>query len=198
MPHILTSEHADTETFEDYLRIYKLIQKTNVLDPKPEDVEELRRELTAHPRLWRFAGNTARLASDAAINRWNTTALVKESTKYGMETLRGELGYEASSPMERMLIEQVVLCWVNLNIMEWHHNDRLAGSHLAEDGLYWDRRLSTAQRRFTHACTSLARVRKLVQSTLAAQPLAKQVAATKPAPVSQLKACNSKTFRVKR
>jgi len=78
-----------------------------------------------------------------------------------MKAMREELGYEEAAPMVRMLIEQVVLCWVNLNITELVHNDRLGGNHVAEDGIYWDRRLGNAQRRFTRACESLARVRKL-------------------------------------
>lgn len=157
-----TSQEEGADTFEVYQTCYRLVERTNTLDPKPEDVKELRRILAEHPTLWRMAGDTARLASDKAVDQWNTTALVKESTKRGMKALREELGYETAAPMERMLIEQVILCWVNLNIMELVHNDRLAGNHVAEDGLYWDRRLSSAQRRFTHACNSLARVRKLM------------------------------------
>lgn len=154
------------ETFEVYQRVYKLIGTTNTADPAPDDVAELRRILAEHPTLWRFAGDTARMASEKSVDLWNATVLIKESTKRGMEALLGELGYEGATPMERMLIEQVVLCWVNLNIMEMVHNARLAGNHIAEEGVYWDRRLNNAQRRFTRACDSLARVRKL---TLAAE-----------------------------
>ncbi len=78
-----------------------------------------------------------------------------------MEILRGDLGFADAPPLERLLIEQVVLCWVNLHMLELRHNDRLAGNHSTEAGLYWDRRLSTAQRRFTRATESLAKVRVL-------------------------------------
>src|ERR1043165_687491 len=129
MTRISDAKRKEAGTFETYQYLQGLVERTNILDPKPEDVEELRRILAEHPSLWRFAGDTARLASDKAIDHWNTTILVKESTKRGMEALRAELGYEAATPMERMLIEQVVLCWVNLNIMELVHTDRLAGNH---------------------------------------------------------------------
>ena len=36
-------------------------------------------------------------------------------------------------------------------------------------GMYWDRRLSAAQKRFTRACETLARVRKLSLNTPALQ-----------------------------
>lgn len=78
-----------------------------------------------------------------------------------MEVLRDDLGFAEAPPLERLLIEQVILCWVNLQMLELVHNDRLAANHTPEAGLYWDPRLSTAQRRFMRATESLARVRKL-------------------------------------
>ena len=36
-------------------------------------------------------------------------------------------------------------------------------------GLYWEKRLNAAQRRFTHACMTLSRVRKLSRNTPALQ-----------------------------
>ncbi|HEV8136372.1 MAG TPA: hypothetical protein VGP85_16955 [Pyrinomonadaceae bacterium] len=36
-------------------------------------------------------------------------------------------------------------------------------------GMYWEKRLSAAQRRFTRACETLARVRKLSRNTPALQ-----------------------------
>jgi hypothetical protein len=156
---------VDTDSFKEIKNLRDLIDRTNKEKPKPADVQELRRVLADSPKLWRVAGNMATLASEAAVNRWNATPFVKESVKRGMEVLRDDLGFADAPPLEKLLIEQVVLCWVNLHMLELVHNDRLAENHTTEAGLYWDRRLSTAQRRFVRATESLARVRKLTSAT---------------------------------
>jgi hypothetical protein len=40
---------------------------------------------------------------------------------------------------------------------------------VSELGMYWEKRLTAAQRRFTRACETLARVRKLSRNTPALQ-----------------------------
>jgi hypothetical protein len=156
---------VDTDSFGEYKKVRDLINRTNREKPKPADVQELRRVLAESPKLWRVAGNMATLASEAAVNRWDATPFVKESVKRGMEVLRDDLGFASAPPLERLLIEQVVLCWVNLHMLGVVHSYRLVESHTTETGLYWDRRLSTAQRRFMRATESLARVRKLTSAT---------------------------------
>ena len=83
------------------------------------------------------------------------------------------MGYDASPPLERLLIEQIVVCHLNLYVLEINSAGKLCASHTTEAGLYWDRRLTSAQRRFTRAVTALAKVRKLklpsVQVDIAAE-----------------------------
>ena len=72
------------------------------------------------------------------------------------------LGHAESSPLERLLIQQVTLCWLNLNLTEYRHTNVMKQSISLAQGIYWDKRLSMAQRQFTRACESLARVRRLL------------------------------------
>jgi hypothetical protein len=83
--------------------------------------------------------------------------------------MREQLGYEESPPLERILIEQILVCWVNLYVLEINSATKLCESHSTETGLYWDRRLTGAQRRFRRASESLARIRKLSRNTPALQ-----------------------------
>jgi hypothetical protein len=55
----------------------------------------------------------------------------------------------------------VTLCWLNLNLLEYRHVNSMKQSITLTLGAYWDKRLSMSQRRFTRACESLARVRRL-------------------------------------
>jgi hypothetical protein len=169
------------KTFEDYQRIRKLIEATNKENPKAADVKALRAELASNPMLWRFAGNTARLASETIISRLDASALVKESTLRGMEEMRAELGYEAAPHLERLVIEQVVLCWVRLHITEIQHCQFTSGEHTLTSGIYWDKRLTNAQRRFMRASESLAKVRKLASAAKLAEARANATNKTKAA-----------------
>ena len=86
-----------------------------------------------------------------------------------MQELRNELGYLESFSLEKILIEQILVCWVNLYVLEINSATKLYESHSTETGLYWDKRLTGAQRRFRRASESLARVRKLSRNTPALQ-----------------------------
>jgi hypothetical protein len=91
-----------------------------------------------------------------------------------MQSIRADLGYATSPPLEQLLIQQVSLCWLNLNLVEFRHVNIMKQSITLTLGAYWDKRLSMAQQRFTRACESLARVRRLsrripIQVNIAAQ-----------------------------
>ncbi len=85
----------------------------------------------------------------------------RECWKQRLEAMRSDLGYASASPLERLLIQQVTLCWLNLNAVEYKHSNVMQQSITLTLGIYWEKRLSAAQRRFTRACESLARVRRL-------------------------------------
>ncbi len=76
--------------------------------------------------------------------------------------MRDNLGWSAASEIERILIEQICLNWLRLNLLESIHFIKTTGSHSSEHGIYWEKRLSGAQRRYLRACESLAKVRKLL------------------------------------
>ena len=50
--------------------------------------------------------------------------------------MRGDLGYAEASALERLLIQQVTLCWLNLNLAEYRftnvtkQSDLVGGRHL--------------------------------------------------------------------
>lgn len=93
----------------------------------------------------------------------------RQCWKHRLEFMRKDLGYENASPLERLLIQQVTLCWLNLNIVEFRHSNLMQQSITLTLGMYWEKRLSAAQRRFTRACETLARVRKLSRNNPALQ-----------------------------
>ncbi|REJ76262.1 MAG: hypothetical protein DWQ47_11655 [Acidobacteria bacterium] len=90
--------------------------------------------------------------------------LVSEFIGLRILEMRDELGWEESSMLERLHIEQVCLCWLRLYLVESGHAYLLDGSHSLSAGRYWEQRLDGAQKRFVRATNGLARVKKLLVS----------------------------------
>src|ERR671918_2384035 len=97
------------------------------------------------------------------------TAAMKECWKHRLQVLKKDLGYEEAPLLEKLLIQQAALCWLKLNLVELSYSGTMAQSVTLTLGVYWEKRLSAAQKRFTRACETLARVRKLSRNTPALQ-----------------------------
>ena len=90
----------------------ELVRRTHKSNPKPKDVEALRQHLQQHPELWRVAGNVAEFAYDRLVDAAaGDQVVVRESLRTGRLAMCDDLGCQHSSPLERLLIDQVVLCW---------------------------------------------------------------------------------------
>lgn len=142
--------------FED---LQALIKKTDKENPKPEDMKLMRRLLDKNSSLIKI-NELSELAVKRVIETISTSALSQELLRRQIEEKREELNYNSASLMERMLIDQIILCHVRLNNIEMLHAAKTYERHSSEHGLYWDKRLNSAQKRFTQACESLAKVRK--------------------------------------
>lgn len=145
----------------EYEDVMALVKKTDKENPKPEDLTKMKRFLDKDSRLVELNDFSER-AFSRTIELITTSALLKEIYRRQIEEKRESLGYQAASPIERILIDQVVICWFRLTNLEMTHAAKTYENHRSETGLYWDKRLNSAQRRFTRACESLAKVNKLL------------------------------------
>jgi hypothetical protein len=71
--------------------------------------------------------------------------------------------------LEQLLIQHAALCWLKLTLAELAYSGVMKGSITLTLGLYMEKRLSMAQKRFTRSCETLTRVRKLSRSIPALQ-----------------------------
>ena len=155
---------------DKYTKLNELVKNTHKDKPNPEHLAELRRFFDDDPELWRTTGNMARRTLDHLLRTYySQSAYLRECVSRRIQEMREGLGYAESPPLERILIEQLLVCWVNLYVLEINSATKLCESHSTETGLYWDRRLTGAQRRFRRASESLARIRKLSRNTPALQ-----------------------------
>jgi len=149
----------------------QLLDKTNKEHPSAKDVQALSDLLSGHRslELWRNVLSAAQFAERAVIENSPAVPGVKECWKHRLSSLREELGYVGAPILEQLLIQQAALCWLKLNLVELSYSCAMKQSITLTLGVYWEKRLSAAQRRFTKACESLARIRKLSHRSPALQ-----------------------------
>ena len=159
-------------------RFHSVLMRANKERPRDSDIKALRNLLDGNTelRLWEAVVGMGALAEsqvlDTIVN--GSGQGMRECWRRRLESMRTDLGYADSSALERLLIQQVTLCWLNLNLIEYRHTNIMKQSITLNLGMYWEKRLTMAQRRFTRACDSLARVRRLspripVQVNIAAE-----------------------------
>jgi hypothetical protein len=121
-----------------------------------------------------LGGNLARQAQLVLIDKFSSTNLLyKESLKRKTELLRSEVAGPNPTPLEKLLAERVVACWLHLNHLEMLYASKESMS--LELGAYYQRSISTAHKRYLSAIKSLATVRKLALPVLQVNIARRQV-----------------------
>lgn len=160
------------------LKFHNLLAKVNKENPQPGDVEAFSNLLNNNKdrQLWKRIMGMGSLAEHNALDNFlgDRGQGSLECWKLRLEAMRSDLGYASSPALEKLLIQHITLCWLNLNGIEFKHSNLMKQSITLTLGVYWDKRLTEAQKRFTRACESLARVRRLsrripIQVNIAAQ-----------------------------
>ena len=139
---------------------------------------EVRRVHDELPELWRITGDLA----DQAARAWMTTAMGKkrrtavEATERMAADLRQQLAGPDAPPLERLLAERAVVCWLQLNYVDTILAQRLGGDGLSRGQIemYQDW-LDRAQKRYLAALKTLAQVRKLLVPVVQVNIADKQV-----------------------
>lgn len=167
-------EHQQSQNTEEIReQFHSLLTKVNKDRPSPTEIQALKDLLYNNKglELWKSVVGMGELAESQALDTIlsGSGQGMRECWKQRLQAMRTDLGFAKSPALERLLIQQVTLCWLNLNLTEYRHTNVMKQSISFACGLYWDKRLSTAQRRFTRACETLARVRKLSRNTPALQ-----------------------------
>jgi len=150
-------------------------------------LKALRHVLDEHPEIWQKAGNLAahaeqtwtRLVADG-------NALALESIRREAERLRGTLLGPCPSPIERLLVDQIVACWLQAK-----HAEVASASQVSSviQARFRDQRLDRAQRRYLSAMKTLSQIRGLTQS-LPAAAMSRAGASTPPGKARQNAAGN--------
>ena len=159
---ILASSDAKSPLNKAEIRKFKaLVHKTNVEHPKPKDMQALRKMLTETPNLWRAMGDLAKLSLKVALaGKWLNPSICV-SIESGIDDLKKEFGYKDAQPIEKLLIDQIIVSWVWLQRSQMEYGAVCNESTSLSEVGYWEHRVAAAEDRFLRVCTALARLRKL-------------------------------------
>lgn len=145
-------------------RARELIRDVDKKKPDPAAVAEFEKALDTLPGLALALSDLAGWVQQGIVKNLGT---VPKSVEMALlrrpAELRAELGYQEAAPLERLLIDHVVTCWLRQQQIELLYSDKWKGSLSTESADFWERRLSATQRRYLRACETLARVRRLLR-----------------------------------
>jgi hypothetical protein len=128
--------------------------------PAADDLKVIKKMLIAYPQfstaIFDAVGTTQReLIKNMA---GGSQEVVRMAGEEHITYIRDEMGYHGAPMLEKLLIENIVTCWLRVQHYEQQLSFRQSNAATIE---FWERRLSVAQRRYLAACENLARVRKL-------------------------------------
>jgi hypothetical protein len=121
-----------------------------------------------------LGGNLAKQAQLTLINKFGgQNLLFRESLTRKLDLLRDELVGPNPTPLERLLVERLVACWLHLHHLEAIYSGKEGMS--LDLGSYYQRSITSAQKRYLAAIKTLALVRKLAVPVLQVNIGRKQV-----------------------
>jgi hypothetical protein len=127
------------------------------------DIQKFKEAITEVPEVLELF-NLAKNAQEQVIEGLSgDNQALKFANLQIVENIRRELGYNDASILEKLIIEQITLCYVRLYWVEGLFTQGLKnGSAWVAHG---EKRLSINQRRYFRAIETLARVRRLARRT---------------------------------
>lgn len=148
-------------------RLMQLREICDTPSPPAKERAELEAIYQKLPQMANVALDLLEFATDKTLKAVVDKGTFVIEQRARLDRFKAQLGYQAATPLERLLIDQVGLCWLRLQIAEMSYagaDSRRATLRLAELD-YWERRLNASQRRFLRAMETLARIRKLASRT---------------------------------
>jgi hypothetical protein len=154
-----------------------MTEANGVSAPTPDEVKTLLRktekgDITVLPTLrtwmdktpghWETVGDLAKAAREALIEHASgaKNLVVREAITRKCATLTQELTGLTPSPIERLLVERIVMCWLQLYYAECIYVQSMQDLTIRQAEFH-QQRISKAQARYLSAIRTLAQVRRL-------------------------------------
>ncbi len=137
-------------------------------EEKPEDIKELRLALKEDPSLFRgvldISDGIQSMLADLVFDRDSQPA-ANLGVNAHVRSMKNDMYYDQVPVLERLLIDDIVNSWLHFIYIEMKYTRFLNEGGTFIEGNYWERKLSSSQRRYLRSIETLARVRKITGST---------------------------------
>ena len=156
----------DNAKVQEFLEV---VRRAYVKKPSQKDLDELKKWINSYPELWKAVFDTAyviekNLMKNMVGDKASVIAMQKNA-----DEVRDEMGYSQAPIMEQMLIDNIILSWLGVQYCNYQLITRMGREEKIVILEFWERRLSMSQRRYLHACETLAKVRRLTSGKPAVQ-----------------------------
>lgn len=128
----------------------------------PDDLRELRRLVSEHAQLARSLGDVAIQARHSLLASWDDLPTMGAAIEATCERLERQLGCAEATEIERLVIDEIVLCWLDYNRVLTCYAQQTATFRLS-DMEQWATILASHQRRYLRSIETLARIRRLLK-----------------------------------
>lgn len=112
------------------------------------------------PAMVEEVGDLSRMAKDGIFDMLGgDNLMIREAQERKLATFIEEVAGPNSTALERLLADQIALCWLHVRYIEikYSHTD----SYTLTEGEYYQRCIDRAQKRYLRAIKTLAQVRRL-------------------------------------
>jgi hypothetical protein len=146
-----------------------LIERANRGKANGPEVEELRKFIDEHPDIANKHCVVAYSVRLGLMRKVSKEPGNFELFEHEYELRRDQLGWKEASPLERLMIERIMLCWVRLLWTEHYNGSFMQPSIPMRESEYADKMFSRAYNRYVKAIESLAKLRQAEAITKAAK-----------------------------
>jgi hypothetical protein len=103
------------------------------------------------------------------LNRITSDPIPRFLLEQSCERLKSDLLDGGSSPLERLLVERIAVCALQVRVAESRYAAKLVAGDVGDAAEFYDRQAERAQNRYLSAIKALAQIRKLEVNILVGQ-----------------------------
>jgi hypothetical protein len=127
----------------------------------------IRQRLDTKSDEWWVANDFARMTTRAQIGQiYEDNLFARETLERQVERLKAELSGANPSPLERLLVERIACCRLQVNYAETKNAEYAKAGRNFQASEYYQKRVDRAQQRYIAAIKALAQVRRLLGSSV--------------------------------
>jgi hypothetical protein len=155
----LNTSELTKEVIEKFVDTVARAYKTD--KPKHEDLQAIRKFLIDYPEMSSAVFSMVDSTQQLIIKNFVGQPAAEIAIEEHLVTIREGMGYQNSPVMEQLLIESIITCWLRVQHCEGNIAFMMGRDRSIAVLEFWERRLTSCQRRYLAACETLAKVRKL-------------------------------------